>query len=303
MAGERPRTLLWILIGGGAFFLFALVIFSLLYFSVRGNNGEFDMGGGEKIAVVDVEGVILQAKPFVEQLKRYGDDSSIKAIILRVDSPGGGAAASQEMYEAVKRVRDQKKKMIVASIQTVGASGAYYIASGASKIYANRASIVGSIGVIAEWVNYGDLLRWAKLKEVLFTAGELKAAGDPAREMTPAERDYLQSLVNEMYGQFIHDVADGRKLKVDAVKSLASGRVWTGQQAIGLQLIDKLGGFQDAVDDTAKAVGIHGEPSLVHPEEKKRTLLDILFGDVTQLLPAQARMLQTNNPSFFYLWR
>ena len=303
MAGERPRTLLWILIGGGAFFLFALVIFSLLYFSVRG-NGDFDVGGGgEKIAVVDVEGVILQAKPFVEQLKRYGDDSSIKAIILRVDSPGGGAAASQEMYEAVKRVRDQKKKMIVASIQTVGASGAYYIASGASKIYANRASIVGSIGVIAEWVNYGDLLRWAKLKEVLFTAGELKAAGDPAREMTPAERDYLQSLVDEMYGQFIHDVADGRKLKVDAVKSLASGRVWTGQQAIGLQLIDKLGGFQDAVDDTAKAVGIHGEPSLVHPEEKKRTLLDILFGDVTQLLPAQARMLQTNNPSFFYLWR
>lgn len=303
MAGERPRTLLWILIGGGAFFLFTLVIFSLLYFSVRGNSSDFDFGGGEKIAVIDVEGVILQAKPFVDQLKRYGDDSSIKAIILRVDSPGGGAAASQEMYEAVKRVREQKKKMIVASIQTVGASGAYYIASGASKIYANRASIVGSIGVIAEWVNYGDLMRWAKLKEVIFTAGELKAAGDPAREMTPAERDYLQSLVNEMYGQFIRDVADGRKLKVENIKSLASGRVWTGEQAIGLKLIDKIGGFQDAVDDTAKAVGIHGEPSLVHPEEKKRTLFDILFGDVTQLLPVQARMLQTNNPSFFYLWR
>jgi protease-4 len=303
MAGERPRTLLWILIGGGAFFLFTLVIFCLLYFSVRGNSSDLDFGGGEKIAVLDVDGVILQAKPFIDALKRYGDDSSIKAIILRIDSPGGGAAASQEMYEAVKRVRDQKKKMIVASIQTVGASGAYYIASGASKIYANRASIVGSIGVIAEWVNYGDLLRWAKLKEVLFTAGELKAAGDPAREMTPAERDYLQSLVNEMYGQFIHDVADGRKLKVDYIKPLASGRVWTGEQAIGLKLIDKLGGFQDAVDDTAKAVGIRGEPSLVHPEEKKRTLLDILFGDVTQLLPAQARMLQTNNPTFFYLWR
>jgi protease-4 len=303
MAGERPRTLLWILIGGGAFFLFTLVIFSLLYFSARGNSSDLDFGGGEKIAVLDVEGVILQAKPFVDQLKRYGDDSSIKAIILRIDSPGGGAAASQEMYEAVKRLRDQKKKMVVASIQTVGASGAYYIASGASKIYANRASIVGSIGVIAEWVNYGDLLRWAKLKEVLFTAGELKAAGDPAREMTPAERDYLQSLVNEMYGQFIRDVADGRKLQVNYIKPLATGRVWTGEQAIGLKLIDKLGGFQDAVDDTAKAVGIRGEPSLVHPEEKKHTLLDILFGDVTQLLPAQARMLQTNNPSFFYLWR
>jgi protease IV len=300
---QRSRTLLWILIGGGGFFLFTLLIFSLLYFSVRGNNSEFDIGGGEKIAVLDVEGVILQAKPFIDQLKRYTDDSSIKAIILRIDSPGGGAAASQEMYDAVKRVRDQKKKMIVASIQTVGASGAYYIASGANKIYANRASIVGSIGVIAEWVNYGDLLRWAKLKEVIFTAGALKDAGDPARDMTPAEQQYLQSLVNEMYGQFIHDVADGRKLKVDDVRNMASGRVWTGEQAIGLKLIDQIGGFQTAVDETAKAVGIKGEPSLVHPEEKKRTLFDILFGDASQLLPAQARMLQTNNPGFFYLWR
>jgi len=301
--GERHRTLLWILIGGGAFFLFTVLVFSLLYYGTRGGSSDFDLGGGEKIAVLDVEGVILQAKPFIDQLKRYTDDSSIKAIILRIDSPGGGAAASQEMYDAVKRVRDEKKKMIVASVQTVGASGAYYIASCANKIYANRASIVGSIGVIAEWVNYGDLLRWAKLKEVIFTAGELKDAGDPARDMTPAEQRYLQSLVDEMYGQFIRDVADGRKLKVDDVKTLASGRVWTGEQALGLKLIDQIGGFQTAVDQTAKAVGIRGEPSLVHPEEKKRTLLDILFGDATQLLPAQARMLQTNNPGFFFLWR
>lgn len=299
--GSRSRALLWILLGGGAFFIFTLLIFSLLYFSVRGGS-EFDLGG-DKIAVIDVEGVILQAKPFVDDLKRYSDDSSVKAIILRIDSPGGGAAASQEMYDAVKRVRDQKKKTIVASIQTVGASGAYYIASGASKIYANRASIVGSIGVIAEWVNYGDLLHWAKLKEVIFTAGELKDAGDPAREMTPAEREYLQSLVNEMYGQFIRDVADGRKMKVDDIKSIASGRVWTGEKALDLKLIDQIGGFQDAVDATAKSVGIKGEPSLVHPEEKKKNIFDILFGDVTQLLPAQARMLQTNNPGFFYLWR
>ena len=300
--GDRPRTLLWILIGGGAFFLFTLLIFSLLYFSIRGGDTDF-VGGGDKIAVLDVEGVILQAKPFVDQLKKYGDDSSIKAIILRIDSPGGGAAASQEMYDAVRRIRDQKKKMIVVSVQTVGASGAYYIASGANKIYANRASIVGSIGVIAEWVNYGDLLHWAKLKEVIFTAGALKDAGDPARDMTPVEQQYLQSLVNDMYLQFIRDVADGRKLKVDDVKNIASGRVWTGEEALTLKLIDQLGGFQAAVDDTAKAVGIHGEPSLVHPEEKKKTLWDILFGDITQLLPAQARMLQTNNPGFFYLWR
>lgn len=299
----RPRTLLWILLGGGAFFIFALLIFSLLYFSVRSGDSDFDLGGGEKIAVLDVEGVILQAKPFVDELRRYGNDSSVKAILLRIDSPGGGAAASQEMYDAVRRIRDERKKTIVASIQTVGASGAYYIASGASKIYANRASIVGSIGVIAEWVNYQDLLRWAKLKEVIFTAGALKDAGDPARDMTPAEQQYLQSLVDDMYVQFVRDVADGRKLKVDDVKQMATGRVWTGEEALGLKLIDKIGGFQAAVDDTAKAVGIHGEPSLVHPEERKKSLFDILFGDASQLLPAQVRMLQTNNPGFFYLWR
>src|SRR5579872_994106 len=245
--GDRSRTLLWILLGGGAFFVFTLLIFSLLYFSVRGGgDSQFDIGG-DRIAVLDVEGVILQAKPFVDELKKYGDDSSIKAIILRIDSPGGGAAASQEMYDAVKRIRDQKKKLIVASIETVGASGAYYIAAGSSKIYANRASIVGSIGVIAEWVNYGDLLRWAKLKEVIFTAGELKDAGDPGRDMTPPEREYLQSLVSEMYGQFIRDVADGRKMKVDDVKNMASGRVWTGQEALPLKLIDQIGGFQIAI--------------------------------------------------------
>src|SRR6184192_3740556 len=211
---NRPRTLLWIVIGGGAFFVFTLLIFSLLYFSVRGNDSGFDMGG-EKIAILDVQGVILQAKPFVDDLKKYADDSSIKAIILRIDSPGGGAAASQEMYEAVKRFRDQKKKTIVASIQTVGASGAYYIACGASKIYANRASIVGSIGVIAEWVNYGDLLRWAKLKDITLKAGELKDAGSPTRDLTPAERAYFQGLLDDMHAQFINAVADGRHLKTE----------------------------------------------------------------------------------------
>lgn len=303
--GAQPRTLLWILVGGGAFFLFSLLVFSLLFFSVRGNSSEdeFEFGeSGPKIGVIDVEGVIFQAKPFVDDLKRYADDSSIKAIILRIDSPGGGAAASQEMYDAVRRVRDQKKKMVVASIQTVGASGAYYIASGANKIYANRASIVGSIGVIAEWVNYGDLLHWAKLKEVVLTEGALKDAGDPAREMTPAEREYLQSLITDMYGQFIHDVAEGRKLKEQDVRSIASGRVWTGAEALRMKLIDQVGGFQAAVDDTAKAVGIHGEPSLVHPARPRHTLLDLVFGDATQFLPDRARMMQTN-VSFLYLWR
>ncbi len=299
--GERPRALLWILVGGGAFFLLTILAFSLLFFSMRGNS-DLTFGSGEKIAVVDVEGVILQAKPFVDQIKRYGDDSSIKAIMLRVNSPGGGAAASQEMYDAVRRVRDQKKKMIVASVETVGASGAYYIASGASKIYANRASIVGSIGVIAEWVNYGDLMRWVKLKEVVLKAGKLKDAGDPARDMTPEERAYMQSLIDNMHGQFIKDVADGRKMKVEDIKAIADGRVWTGEEALSMKLIDQIGSFDKAVEDTGKAVGIHGEPALVYPEKPKHTLWDLVFGDISQFVPARARLIE-NGTGFFYLWR
>lgn len=302
---KRSNTALWVVIGGAAFFLFVMAVFLLVYFAVksdRNSNGEFAGGFGDKIAVMDVEGVIIDSKDFIKQLKKYDEDSSIKAIILRINSPGGGAAASQEMYTAVKRIRDRKKKPIVSSISTVGASGAYYVASGTDRIYASSASIVGSIGVIAEWVNYGDLLHWAKLKDVTMKAGELKDAGNPARDMTPAERAYLQGLIDDMHGQFIHDVAQGRGMKDNDLKPLANGKVWTGSQALPLKIIDQIGDFQTAVDDTAKKVGIKGEPTIVTPEKEKRTLMDILFGDVSDLLPDRAKLMQ-QNVGFYYLWR
>ncbi len=304
MANEgQSRTLLWIVIGGGAFFLFLIAVFTLVYVSMRGQRGDGFGGFGEKIAVVDIEGVIMQPKTVAEQLKRYGDDSSIKAIILHINTPGGGVAASQEMYDAVKRVRDQKKKRIVASIETVGASGGYYVASAANKIYADPGSVVGSIGVIAQWVNYGDLMRWAKLKDVTLKAGELKDAGNPSREMTPEEKAYFQSLIDDMHGQFIHAVAEGRKMKEADVKAIANGRVWTGEQALQLKLIDQVGDFQTCVEDTAKSVGIKGEPTLVRAEKERKTVLDLLFGDASELVPdLKAKVLQ-NNPSFFYLWK
>src|SRR5581483_1127900 len=255
---KTSRTLLWILIGGGAFFLFVLAVFVLVYLTLRSGEqtSSFASTFGDKIAVVDLEGVILSPSPVVEQLKKYGDDDSIKAIILHVNSPGGGVAASEEIYRAVKRVRDEKKKRIVASIETVGASGAFYVVSGCNKVYADEGSIVGSIGVISEWVNYGDLLRWAKLKEVVMKTGEFKDTGNPTRDITPAEQAYLQSLINNMYGQFVHAVAEGRKMKDDQVRAIADGKVWTGQQALSMKLIDQISDFQGAVSDTAKSVGI-----------------------------------------------
>ena len=304
MAEERQsRTLLWIVIGGGAFFLFVLAVFTLVYLGLRSGERKEAFGGfGDKIGVVDIEGVIIEPKTVVSDLKKFAKDDSIKAIILHINTPGGGVAASEEIYQEVKRIRDKKKKPVVASIETVGASGGYYISSATSKIFADRGSIVGSIGVIAEWYNYGDLVRWAKMKEIILKTGEFKDTGNPNRDLTPAEREYMQKLLDNMFAQFIHAVAEGRKLKEEDVRSIADGKVWTGEQAKQLKLIDEFGDFQAAAEDTAKSVGIQGEPTLVHPEKQRRTMLDLLFGDVSEYLPDKAKLLQSN-VGFYYLWK
>ena len=304
MPDQRSRTVLWILIGGGAFFLFVLAVFSLVYLTLHaggGNQAAFG-GFGDRIGVVDLDGVILSPQPVVGQLKKLADDSSIKAIILHVNSPGGGVAASEEIYREVKRIREDKKKRVVVSIETVGASGAYYIASASNKIYADQGSIVGSIGVIAEWVNYGDLLKWAKLKSIVFKSGEFKDTGNPARELTPAEQAYMQGLIDNMFGQFVQAVADGRGMKFDDVKAIANGKVWTGKEALSMKLIDNVGDFEAVVNDTAQSVGISGEPTLVHPEKDRRTLLDLMLGDVSQYLPDTEKMLE-QHVGFYYLWK
>src|SRR5580698_4336689 len=304
MAEGRSRTLLWVLIGGGAFFLFVLAVFTLVYLALHASSGESAglTGFGDRIGVVDLDGVILSPQPVVGELKKFGDDSSIKAIILHVNSPGGGVAASEEIYREVKRVRQEKKKLIVVSIETVGASGAYYVASASNKIYADQGSVVGSIGVIAEWVNYGELMKWAKLKSVVFKTGEFKDTGDPSRDLTPAEQAYMQSLIDNMFGQFVQAVADGRGMKFDDVKAIANGKVWTGQQALSMKLIDNVGDFQAVVKETAKSVNISGEPTLVHPEKDRKTLLDLLMGDVSQYLPDTTKMLE-EQVGFYYLWK
>lgn len=279
-----------------------VAVFTLVYLSFNGNDDEAFGGFGEKIAVVDLDGVILSPKQVVSQLKKFADDDSIKAIILHVNSPGGGVAASEEIYREVKRIHDDKKKRIVASIETVGASGAYYVASASDKIYADKGSIVGSIGVIAQWVNYAELLQWAKLKSITLKAGEFKDTGNPAREMTPAEKEYLQGMIDNMHSQFIQAVADGRKQKEADIRLIANGKVWTGEQAYSMKMVDQIADFEDAVKDTAKAVGIKGEPSLVYPPRPKRSGLDLMFGDVSDYLPTREKLLE-QQVGFYYLWK
>jgi len=290
--------------GSAAFLLFMAALFAIAYYSLRPSSDHaYTVDGfGGKIGIVDLEGVILNPKQTIDALHKFADDKSILAIIIHINSPGGGAAASEEIYREVKRIRDEKRKRIVASISTVGASGAYYVASATDKIYSDEASIVGSIGVIAEWFNYEELVRWAKLRAIVFKAGEFKDTGSPLREMTPAEKQYFQGLIDNMHQQFIHSVAEGRHMPEDGIRSLADGKVWTGQQALGLKLIDQIGDFQTAVKETADAVGIHGKPSLVRYRKPRVNLLDLLFGDVSEYLPDGAKLLQTN-VGFYYLWK
>jgi protease-4 len=303
---RRHSAWFWIAILGGTFAVIALLFTGLVWSIVRSVNGDssasIDGLGGSRIGVIDITGVILDADKINTEIRKFGDDSSIKAIILHINSPGGGAAASQEIYNEVLRVRHEKNKKIVASVESVGASGAYYIASGCDKIYANNASVVGSIGVIMEWTNYGDLLKWAKLKSVVIHTGTLKDAGDPTREMTPAEQAYFQSLVDNMYGQFVHDVASGRHSTDDKIRPLATGQVWTGQQAIPLGLIDKIGGFRVALMDTASSVGIKGEPTIARPASDKRGLLATLSDDSDDLFPNPSRLLD-QAPGFYFMWK
>lgn len=303
MSEGRSRFWLWALIGGGAFFLFVLAVFALVYVTLHTTDDHASLSGfGDKIAIVDLEGVILSPKTVVGQLKKFADDDSVKAIILHVNSPGGGVAASEEIYREVKRIREDKKKRIVASIESVGASGAYYVSAATDKIYADNGSIVGSIGVISQWVNYGELLKWAKLKDITMKAGEFKDTGNPSRDLTPAEQQYLQALIDNMHTQFITAVAEGRKLKVEDVRAIANGKVWTGQQAMPLKLVDQLADFETVVQDTAKSVGIKGEPNLVRPEKDRKTVGDLFFGDISDYLPSREKLLE-NHPGFYYLWK
>ncbi|HET9099329.1 MAG TPA: signal peptide peptidase SppA [Acidobacteriaceae bacterium] len=308
-ATPRHSFWFWLLLTGSAFLLLVALLWIAAWHLLGASGvrtGSFGAFGSNSIAVVDLKGVILSPDKIDRQLEEYANDDSVKAIILHIDSPGGGAAASQEIYHEVLRVRTNHKKRVVASIESVGASGAYYIASATDRIYANQASIVGSIGVIMEWINYGDLLKWAKLKNVIIKAGSLKDAGSPTRDVTPEERAYFQGLTDNMHTQFIQDVAAGRHLPVSAIQNLATGRVWTGQQALPLHLIDQTDGFRIALLDTARAVGISGEPNVVRPSEPKSGLLDAILRGNSQIAfpnPGELQSLLEKSPAFYYLWQ
>ena len=233
--------------------------------------------GSGKVAVVNLDFTILSSESIVRQFNKFGDDKSIKAIILKVNTPGGGVAASQEMYEIIKRTRDKGKPVIV-SISSLGASGGYYAACGGSVIVADPGSLVGSIGVIMNLMNFKDLAEKIGISENIIKSGELKDAGNPFREMNEKDKEYFQDIVNDSYDQFLDVVSKERKMDKEKLKEYANGRVFTGRQAKDIGLIDSLGTFEDAVRIAGRMAGISGEPSLVRERERLSLTERILDG-------------------------
>src|SRR5271157_375220 len=220
---------------------------------------------GDRVGVVEIEGVISESRQTMEEIVRFKGDPSIKGVILRINSPGGSVGPTQEIYREVVKLKAKKK--VFVSMGSVCASGGYYIAAAGEKVYANPSTITGSIGVIMQSVILEELLKKIGVKSNTIKAGELKDAGTPFREMTPEERAYLDGIVKNIHEQFIKDVAAGRKMDFEKVKTMADGRIYTGLQAKDLGLVDSIGNFYDTVDDIKKVLAIKGKPQLVYSEK------------------------------------
>ncbi|MEX5217908.1 MAG: signal peptide peptidase SppA [Nitrospiraceae bacterium] len=275
------RRIVWIvLIGIGA-----LIVLNILF-------PDLDLSGENRIALVRVEGVILDAQATVGDLKRFSENPLVKAIVLRIDSPGGGVVPSQEIHDAVKRVKNKSNKAIIASMGTVAASGGYYIAAATDRIIANPGTLTGSIGVIMEMANVEGLLKKIGVEGVVIKSGRYKDVGSPLRKMNEEERKLMQSVMDDVHQQFIQAVAEGRSLEVSEVQPLADGRIFTGRQAKEARLVDELGDLDDAIRLAADIVGIEGEPRVMEPRRRFsiRELLESRLASLFPKLELQAGM-------------
>jgi protease-4 len=253
VATSRMKKTLIVIIG--------VILLVFLLSIVRAFMGK----GGERVGVVEIEGIISESRQTMEDVIRFKEDPTIKGVILRINSPGGSVGPTQEIYREVTKLKEKKK--VFVSMGSVCASGGYYIAAAGEKVYANPSTITGSIGVIMQSMILEELLKKIGVKSNTIKAGDLKDAGTPFREMTPEEKAYLDGIVKSIHEQFMKDVAAGRKMKFEQVKSLADGRIYTGLQAKELGLVDNIGNFYDTLDDIKKALNIKGRPQLVYTEK------------------------------------
>lgn len=272
---SRPRRHpLW----SGCLITFLVVIFflgaSMVVLALLGKGKLWSLG--EKVGVVEIKGLVIDSRAAIKQLDRYREDRNIKAIVLRIDSPGGAVGPSQEILREVEKTK--KKKKVVASLGTLAASGGYYIASGADLIMANRGTATGSIGVIMQFTNLEGLTKKLGLDFYNLKAGRYKDVGSPFRPMTKEEQAYMQGLVDNIYQQFLQDVARNRKIPLEKLRLLAEGKIYTGEEAKQVGLVDEFGNLPDAIEKAGRLGGIKGKVEAVYPEKEGFSLLRFILG-------------------------
>ena len=282
---KRAAVVLAVIFGGLFVVLFGFML--LAYSAVRGsgsvNLGDVETTAGARVGIVEARGTIgdrengVDSEKITKLLRKYERDDDIKAIVLRVDSPGGAVAPSQEIYDALKRIKAKKK--VIVSMGNLAASGGYYISAPADKIYAEPGTLTGSIGVIFVHFNVRGLLEWAKVDETTLKTGKYKDTLSPFRPLQDTDREEIQSLSDDVYGQFVKAVAEGRGLPESRVREIAEGRIYTGRKAKELKLVDELGGLDDAVQAAWTLAGQSGEAKVQYPsKERELSLRDLMRG-------------------------
>jgi protease-4 len=274
--------------------LFFLLVYGVA--SLTGDKSTFSMK--DKIGVVVLKGIILDSRVALTHLEKCGRDEGIKAIVLRIESPGGGVTPAQEIYEKIQSVK--KKKKVVVSMGSMAASGGYYVACAADKIVANPGTVTGSIGVIMHFTNVQDLFKKIGLKSSVIKSGRYKDTGSPFRDMSPEEKVLLQGVLDDIHDQFLDTVSTSRGIPKEKLKEIADGRIMTGRQALQMGLVDYLGDIEFAADVAARLSGIEGKPELVYPKEERFTIWRYMLEEMVSILK---RELAEEGVGFSYLYQ
>jgi len=295
----------WLL---GIFITFVLLIGAIglitaLIVGLGGEDMELSGGFGDRVGVIEVEGVIQDSRETLRQIKMMAEDERVKAVLLRVNSPGGGVAPSQEIYQALNELRTKHDKPVVVSMSTMAASGGYYISCAADSVLALPGTLTGSIGVILEFPDLQEVFRKVGIGMKTVKSGPHKDIGSPFRDMTESDRELLQSMVDDVYGQFVEVVVESRGLSEDSVRAIADGRVFSGRQALEAGLVDKMGSYHDALGVAGRMCELGDEPETTRAKKSRPSLLELLTESAASIGDPAGSLGSLSSPRLLYMFR
>jgi protease IV len=289
------------ILGFTILFFLGVVFFALIYLLglIKGDGRSLHLRA--KVGVVRIEGVLIDSADIIEQIDEFAQDDGIRAVVLRINSPGGGVVASQEIYQSVRELT--KKKKVVASMGAVAASGGYLIATASDRIVANPGTITGSISAVMQFADIQELMKKVGVRSSVVKSGKFKDMGSPVREMTAEEKQIIQAIVDDIYDQFTQTISENRKVPLGSILALADGRIFSGRQALAVKLVDELGGLQDAVSLAGRLAGMEGKPAVVYATKKKSGLWKYLIESTASALSGKIQDSIGESRGAQYLFR